>query len=111
MVVIEAVNAPESAARINLYVLKIQEYIIVSGSVCVCARFRKSCWFVVIGDVFLFLCRGITEAARGTSGAEEEVGERIPAFKRWEHHERVFVSESDTDRERETRILHLCLDF
>lgn len=36
MVVIEAVNAPESAARINLYVLKIQEYIIVSGSVCVC---------------------------------------------------------------------------
>lgn len=37
MVVIEAVNAPESAARINLYVLKIQEYIIVSGSVCVCA--------------------------------------------------------------------------
>lgn len=45
MVVIEAVNAPESAARINLYVLKIQEYIIVSGSgsVCVCVRFMKSC--------------------------------------------------------------------
>lgn len=47
---------------------------------------------MVIGDVFLFLCRGIAEAARGTSGAEEEVGERIPAFKRWEHHECVFVS-------------------
>lgn len=61
----------------------------------------------MIGDVFLFLCRGIAEAARGTSGAEEEVGERIPAFKRWEHHERVFVSESDTDRERDTHFTSL----
>lgn len=47
---------------------------------------------MVIGDAFLFVCRGIAEAARGTSGAEEEVGERIPAFKRWEHHECVCVS-------------------
>lgn len=29
-----------------------------------------------------WLCRGIAEAACGTSGVEEKVGERIPAFKR-----------------------------
>lgn len=49
MVVIEAVNAPESAARINLYVLKIQEYIIVSGSVCVCALGKAAdLWWLVM---------------------------------------------------------------
>lgn len=34
--------------------------------------------------ILMAVCRGIAEAACGTSGAEEEAGERVSAFKRWD---------------------------